>query len=215
MGQDKEASFFAAEHFPAGTSVLDIGCGPLKKVPWAIGIDRVKSEGTDVVHDLTRYPWPFPDDTFDHLIVSHIAEHMPDLEAFCRELHRISKSGASIRIVCPHHSNPDAFVDPTHVRYMAYRSFDFFSQPEDAPLPRAQVLFNRFFAKGTPLRGWYTEPYFKIVERHLTFRTPHRWLGFEYLARHLPLAYEYLLEGWAPAVNVLYLLEVRKSRKVA
>ncbi|MHA1979217.1 MAG: hypothetical protein ACW98I_20110, partial [Candidatus Hodarchaeales archaeon] len=36
--------------------ILDVGCGT-EKIDGAIGIDRVKLDGIDIIHDLDKYPW--------------------------------------------------------------------------------------------------------------------------------------------------------------
>jgi len=40
---------------------LDIGCGS-KKTKGSIGLDIVKHKNVDIVHDLTKFPYPIKDD---------------------------------------------------------------------------------------------------------------------------------------------------------
>ena len=58
--------------------VLDIGCGK-NKLPGSIGLDLKPLEGVDVVHDLNCYPYPFPEDTFDFIRLSHVVEHLESI----------------------------------------------------------------------------------------------------------------------------------------
>lgn len=210
-----EEEFFAPGNFPKDAKVLDVGCGPRKKIPWAVGLDRVKTPDADVVHDINVYPWPFKDGTFDAVIASHVVEHVPDIVRWCQEVHRICKDGALIHVACPHHSNPNAFMDPTHVHFLGYRSFDYFVRPEDTHLPLLQRWVNRVTAKGSAIVGWYTEPLFEIAERHITFLPPWKWLGLPLFTRHLPFLYEYILSGVFIAQNLLFLLRVKKGRPPA
>lgn len=205
-----EDAFVAPEVFPKDARILDLGCGEHKKVPWAVGLDAVKAAGVDVVHDVGRFPWPFKDNEFDVVVASHVLEHLPDTVAACRELHRIAKPGGLIRVVLPHFSNPDAFVDPTHVRAFGFRTFEYMARAEDAPIPKAQRVFNRIGGTHPSAPGWYTPPLFEILERRITFRKVHRWAGLEFLAKHLPVSYEYFLSGIAPARCLLVLLRVKK-----
>lgn len=205
-----EAVFFDPDDIRPDQRVLDVGCGDHKKVPWAVGIDRVKTAAADVVHDLDRYPWPFPDDRFDLIVASHVVEHIDDVLRLCDELHRIARPGALIRIATPHYTNPDSFIDPTHRHAFGYRTFEFVAHPQHAALPRPQEIFNRLTGMKASIAGWYTEPKFEIVERRITFRKPHRLLGLDRLATHLPLAYEYFLGGLAPARDMQVVLRVRK-----
>jgi SAM-dependent methyltransferase len=205
-----EDTFFAPEQIARDARVLDVGCGDHKKVPWAIGLDRVKTAATDVVHDLDTYPWPFPDNHFDVIVASHVVEHLEDILRLGDELHRIAKPGAQIRIATPHYSNPDAFIDPTHRHQFGYRSFEYFARRDQVNTPRAQVVLSRVLGMGSGVAGWYTEPRFEILERTITFRRLHRTLGFDRLARHVPLFYEYFLGGIAPARDMQVVLRVLK-----
>ena len=205
-----EQAFFDAGTVPRDAKVLDLGCGEQKKVAWAIGLDRVKTAATDVVHDLDSYPWPFADDTFDVVIASHVLEHVADLMRLCEELHRVCRDGALVKVATPHFSSADAWADPTHRRAFGYRTFEFFARPQDARAPRLQQLASRAFGLEATVAGWYTEPRFEIVERRITFRRPHRLAGMAALAAQAPLLYEYFLSGLAPARDLLVTLRVRK-----
>jgi SAM-dependent methyltransferase len=205
-----EDAFVAPDAFPRGARILDLGCGESKKVPWAVGMDAVKAAGVDVVHDIARLPWPFKDGEFDVVVASHVLEHLPDTVAACRELHRVTKPGGLVRVVVPHYSSPDAFVDPTHLKAFGYRTFDYMARGEDAPLPRSQRWLNRLGGTSPAAPGWYTPALFEIVERRITFRKLHRLLGLERLAGHFPVSYEQYLAGLAPARCLLVLLRVKK-----
>jgi hypothetical protein len=56
--------------------ILDLGCGPNRKMPGSIGLDKRPAPHVDVVHDLNAYPYPFADDEFDYIEMSHIIEHI-------------------------------------------------------------------------------------------------------------------------------------------
>ena len=72
--------------------ILDLGCGK-KKVQGAIGIDKVKLEGVDLVHDLASFPYPFDSNSVDKIYCRHVLEHF-DTETRNRiidEIYRILK----------------------------------------------------------------------------------------------------------------------------
>ncbi len=206
-----ELEFFRFDHLSAQARVLDVGCGEQKKVPWATGIDRVRTAATDVVHDLDEYPWPFEDDSFDVIVGAHVIEHVRDLPAFFAELHRIARRGAEIRLATPHYTSPDAHADPTHRHALSYRTFEFFADASGgSALPAAQRWANRAFGLEATTAGWYGGPKFDILERRITFRKLHRAVGLDRFAAHLPLLYEYFLGGFAPARDLQVVLGVRK-----
>ena len=54
---------------------LNLGCGNDIKEGW-VNMDYIGAEGVDVVHNLNRLPYPFPDNTFDSILASHVLEHL-------------------------------------------------------------------------------------------------------------------------------------------
>jgi SAM-dependent methyltransferase len=208
---NREQEFFKLDHLSPKTKVLDVGCGEQKKVPWAVGIDRVATAAADVVHDLDRTPWPFDADSFEVVVAAQVIEHVADLPGFFAELHRICRPGAEIRLATPHYTSPDSHADPTHRHGLAYRTFEFFADaPDGNALPAAQRWANRLLGLEATVAGWYGCPRFELVERRITFRKLHRLVGVDRLAAHLPLFYEYFLGGFAPARDLQVVLRVRK-----
>ena len=106
--------------------ILDIGCGR-HKTPGAIGLDSNPRSDADVIHDLDRVPYPFPDDEFDLIVGNQVVEHVSDVLALMAELHRIAKPGALIRLDTPHYSDVASYTDPTHKRHLTTESFAYFT----------------------------------------------------------------------------------------
>ena len=109
--------------------ILDIGCGNYKTIG-SIGMDKIKLEGVDVVHDITKIPYPFKDSEFDEIHCYHIIEHIADVIKFMEELYRIIKPEGVLYIRVPHASCiKSAWTDPTHIRPFTVRSFyDYFGE---------------------------------------------------------------------------------------
>lgn len=105
---------------------LDIGCGD-KKTPGSTGLDSFPGSEVDVIHDLNVFPYPFEDNTFDEIYCNHILEHLPDLVSVMKELTRIAKPKAIIKVSVPYWASQRAFKDPTHVRFFTEHTFDYFS----------------------------------------------------------------------------------------
>ena len=59
---------------------LNVGCGKDIR-PDFVNLDVAPLPGVDVVHDLTRKPWPFEDKRFDHIELINVLEHLPTLDA--------------------------------------------------------------------------------------------------------------------------------------
>jgi SAM-dependent methyltransferase len=104
-----------------------------------VNVDMVELPGIDVVHNLSKYPWPFEDDAASYIKAKDVIEHMPNYTddgrpgviAFIEECHRILQPGGRIWIQTPHWQSKYLWIDPTHVRGFDEQSFDFFDPDTD------------------------------------------------------------------------------------
>lgn len=95
---------------------LDLGCGTQKREGFT-GVDRLPFGGkVDVVHDLGHHTWPWPDNSVDEVVCSHMIEHLTWTERvfFFNELYRVMKPGAKGTISLPHWCSNRYYGDPTH-----------------------------------------------------------------------------------------------------
>lgn len=106
---------------------INLACGQVKQEGF-IGIDKIKTDATDIVMDLEEYPWPIPDECIDEITCSHFVEHVTDLIKFIDEIYRILKKGAKCTIVAPYYSSMRAFQDPTHKRSICEASFLYYNK---------------------------------------------------------------------------------------
>lgn len=97
--------------------LLNLGCGR-KKLEDHINVDFESIEGPDVVCDLGREVWPWPDNSVDGATASHLLEHLPGdtFVHFLQQLYRVCKNGALVNLVLPHPRHDIFLNDPTHVR---------------------------------------------------------------------------------------------------
>jgi SAM-dependent methyltransferase len=105
---------------------LNLGCGRDIR-PGFVNLDVAPLPGVDVVHDLDSGPLPFEDAAFEEIVCKDVLEHVADLVAVMRELHRVSVPGARLEIESPHFSSRAFYVDPTHRRAFSVDTFDFFA----------------------------------------------------------------------------------------
>jgi len=185
--------------------ILDVGCGNAK-TPNAIGIDSNPTTQADVIHDLNSYPWPLESNSFDLIIGSHIIEHVADMVKFLEEIHRLGKHGAKVKFVTPHFSSRFSFTDPTHLRHLGIRSFDYF-------VARRQIrhtFITRVFETQYAVPDFYVQPLFKITYAHMRLARPFRLTGIQWLANRFPDFYELYLTFILPARDLYVDLEVIK-----
>lgn len=160
--------------------ILNLGSGRGKAIPGAVTVDRCGETDPDIVHDLDRFPWPFPDAAFDVIHCRDVLEHLADLPRALEEIHRIGRPGGRVHITTPHFSCANAYTDPTHRQRLGYFSFDIFNAQD----PLAYCSRARF---GVVRRTLIFHPGLKNV---LVWRLANRWPAF--YEKHLT----WILPAW-------------------
>jgi hypothetical protein len=122
--------------------VLDVGCGTRKAEPGAVGIDASPRSAADIVWNLDDFPWPLESNTFERVHMSHIVEHVRDVMRTMSEVHRVARNGADVFVTTPHFSSHNSYTDPTHLRHLAGRSFQYFTGEDFATFTGSSVSFS-------------------------------------------------------------------------
>lgn len=167
---------------------LNVGCGPsiLPGVEGWTNMDVVPLPGVDVVHDAFTFPWPFPDGSFDHVLCSHILEHVPHdvglhrdgFFVFMEELHRILRPGGTVEILTPHPESANTIIDPTHTRVVHPLNFQYFDPAESARYhyytkARFHVTMNQVSSRALwAADRWRVGPSRTPLTLHLVTRLP-------------------------------------------
>ena len=127
---------------------LNLGAGA-DMIGDAVNHDIVKHRPEiAIVWDLNRMPWPWQDETFEHIIAKAVFEHLrPTLVESLNECWRILKPGGTVFVKVPWVGNEHAFDDPTHQHWATIRTFDYFDP--DRPLGREYP--------------WYTERKWQVL----------------------------------------------------
>lgn len=147
---------------------LDLG-GRFNK---PVGYTSVDLRDADINADLTE-PWPWADNSVGVLRAYHLLEHLPDTIHFMNEAFRVLAPGGFLLIEVPSTNGPDAFADPTHVKFFNLQSFEYYTNQAKAQYIQPQYT-GRFqkarvveyaWPDGTmvvsaqliALKGWYNE----------------------------------------------------------
>ena len=108
---------------------LNLGCGA-RRIEGFVGVDKYGTP--DVLHDLERFPWPWPDSSVAEVKLHHVLEHLgrdPDVFiGVMKELYRVCMPGARVEIVVPHPRHDNFLGDPTHVRPVTYQTMALFDR---------------------------------------------------------------------------------------
>lgn len=159
---------------------LNLGAGKDIKQGF-VNVDFLKSKGTDVVHDLDKFPYPFKDDSVDYVLMRSCLEHLKDIPKVMNELNRICKNKAIIEIIVPHFASFGAYIDTTHFHFFTYYSFD----------------YNFYMDK------------FKILKRKIIY--PKYCFFLEKIANSFPRFHEIILRKFFPVKDLYFKLEVIKN----
>jgi SAM-dependent methyltransferase len=169
--------------------VLNLGCGR-KYLADAVNVDVTADSKPDVVHDLNRTPWPFPDGRFTEVVANDVIEHLDDVMTIFEEIHRVCANGAVVRIAVPHFSSGNAYSDPTHRNFFSYFTFDCFTDQDE--------------------RSFYTRARFRQRHRQIIFwPTLLNKIAWR-LANRYPMWYELRWAWIFPALFISFELEVIK-----
>lgn len=123
---------------------LNIGCGPSSRwIPNTEGLD-MQDFGQKYVCSIFDFK---PPHEYDVIFAHHVIEHLPDTVAFMEKVGSMLKIGGILDIRVPTLPYPQAFVDPTHVKF----------------IPKEAEIFFGYFTKDSMAGHCYTTCEFEIV----------------------------------------------------
>ena len=113
---------------------LNLGCGQNRMAGY-VNVDREAAVAPDLVMDLEKFPWPLEDDSVEEVLATHVLEHVgAQASVFIgvmKELYRVCRPGALVRIAVPHPRHDNFFDDPTHVRAVTPMTLSLFSKAQN------------------------------------------------------------------------------------
>lgn len=168
---------------------LNLGCGRYPVEGW-VNVDLLPDLQPDVVCNLDRFPYPFPDAAFERISASHVLEHLNDPLAAMREWHRLLTPGGELVVKVPHFSR--GFTHPDHKRGFDV-SFPLYFDEEMTP-----------WYAGTPFRlkrlrlRWNAQPYLKRYVAGPVSRVVAQALGYaiDVVANLAPMVTSRLFAFW-------------------
>lgn len=131
---------------------LNLGCGSFPK-PGFLNLDWRPGQGVDVVHDLSKIPYPFEPEIFERVEADHVVEHLPRVFDVMAEIHRILRPEGTLVLRVPHFSR--GFSHPEHRRGFD-ATFPYYFDPK-FPGGYTGVEFQ---TESVRMR-WFAQPYLK------------------------------------------------------
>jgi len=149
---------------------LNLGCGTNKREGY-LNVDKMAGCSPDVVLDIERVPWPWPDNSVEDVRLFHVLEHIGrDADTYLgvmKELYRVCRHDAHISIAVPHPRHDDFLGDPTHVRPIIPNGLALLDQ-------RLNRHWQEQGASNTPL-GLYLGVDFELI--HIEYEFDEAWSG--------------------------------------
>ncbi|MFH1656543.1 MAG: methyltransferase domain-containing protein [Candidatus Nealsonbacteria bacterium] len=169
---------------------LHLGCGN-NYMKGYINCDYTNKVKVDKIVNLEK-KLPFEDNSIDEIYSRNTFEHINDFMGLMKELYRICKPDAKLTIIVPYFSHYGAFQDPTHKRFFALRTFDYFDSK------------NSF--------SYYSDVRFKVISKRLTSFVRHKKTSkiLDKMINFNQNIYERLFSGIFPAEELTFILEVKK-----
>jgi SAM-dependent methyltransferase len=104
---------------------IDLGCGRAKQ-RGHIGLDLYPHQGVDLVCDLES-GLPLADSSVERVYANHVLEHIERFVPLMQEIYRVCCPDARVEVRVPYYTSVGAFKDPTHRRFFAEGTFEYFS----------------------------------------------------------------------------------------
>lgn len=164
---------------------LNLGCGHQRKEGF-INVDKYDTGKQDIIHDLSGGSLPWENDSIDEIEMVHFLEHLaydPYTRIhFMKEIYRICKDKAKIKIVVPHPRHDNFLNDPTHVWPITAETFNLFD------LEKNKFWRDNGYSNST-----------LAIEHGVNFKVKSVRYDFEENARHL----NYTIQNFSQLINHL------------
>lgn len=104
---------------------LNLGAGN-RTLPGYLSVDIAPP--ADVIVDLSKYPWPWPDSSISEVFAHEVLEHLPSKRDSMNELWRILVPGGLADIWVPTIRGVGACCDPTHLTFWSAGDFEYYQK---------------------------------------------------------------------------------------
>jgi len=144
---------------------INLGAGE-NLITGFINVDVVEKPGIDVVCDLEKYPWSFPDECADLIIASQLVEHIDphggNFIRFMDEAWRILKVGGQFMIATPYGQSAAYVQDPTHCNPCNELTWSYFDPADEMT---GGMLYKNYRPKPWRIleNSWYSQGNMEVL----------------------------------------------------
>ena len=100
----------------------NLGCGQDYREGWH-NVDVRPHAHADENADLDEFPWPWPDNCFESVLMDNVIEHLQDRYQALHELHRVVEPGGMAVLRYPHWHSAGAFKTPSHTTTLTRKTW--------------------------------------------------------------------------------------------
>lgn len=196
---------------------LNLGCGKDYRKGY-FNIDMDEQTNADLILDLSKHPFPILSNSINEILAFNFLEHVNNYDFIIKEMYRVCKPNALIKVIVPHFSSANAFLDDNKrffniQAFLKYRNGtgkDTAYYPKEFFPDNKQKLLNE-----SDSAGFERKEYFKITKISLSFA--HGFNPLNYIApifnlsKRLLIIYEgTILKNIFPADFIYFELKVIK-----
>lgn len=178
---------------------LNLGCGEDRREGY-VNVDACDIPTADQVWNLKKMPWPWKNNSIDEIVAYNILEHLgnDNRESVMKELWRICKNDAIIRIHVPHWKW-FTMAQSQHTAFFNSLSFTGYDEDQMRNFDNCKNIH------------WTEGVRFKVIENKLLFKGPFKFI--ESFANRHNYFYEMYLSNMFPAHEIKFKLIVKKPDK--
>lgn len=145
------------------STILNLGCGD-RRPPDCLNVDKDPSVDPDLIFDLEKTPWPFPDNFSEdirlHFVLERLGPTFENLQAIVRELYRVAKPGARIEIEALNPKHPSFAEDPGNLSAITPGFMRHFDAVRSAKLEPHLASKNKVDFELIHVEALLAEPYY-------------------------------------------------------
>jgi SAM-dependent methyltransferase len=141
----------------------------------AWNVDVNPACGPDEIHDLNETPWPWPDNAFERVYITHGLEHLESVEAALRESERILTEGGRLKVTWPVGMNERA--DPDHGSHQwVWDTPEYYCGKRPWDVDVGLTVIDREVSLHTHFQGRLDDAYTRAIEWYERQHGQGRWL---------------------------------------
>lgn len=150
---------------------LNLGAGEDYREGW-INVDNRGNVKKDTAWDINKFPYPFKDDTFNYALLSMVLEHVEEPIKVLKEIIRVCKHDAVIKVIVPHANSYANNSDLQHKARFTEHTFNLFHLTEyeiyEIRQMSCKFTYDKKYKRFVPFK-WFFKIYLNGIYDNIEF----------------------------------------------